>query len=215
MHSSDKTWPKCILVLMGILAMFAVAGCSASSAAPTVMNEWRNPQYSAAYFKRIIVAGPAGEAILRRNIEDELGTRLRASGVEVLPSYEVIADDQNVDENRLKQAAQNAGADALIFTRAIRVEAKIESRNFAPWTAIGVAGSNVGVGMSGYPALSSPSRYYEYTSETTLYDVPKNEIVWSGTIKTVESENARTAIRAFADTVAKTLDEKNLVRLRQ
>jgi hypothetical protein len=179
------------------------------------MNEWRNPQYSAGYFKRIMVAGPAGQAILRRNIEDEFATQLRVAGVEVLPSYQFIPDDENVDENRLKQATREAGADALVFTRAVRVEAKIESRNFAPWTAIGVAGSNVGVGMSGYPALSSPSRYYEYTSETTLYDVPKNEIVWSGTIKTVESENARTAIKAYVDTVVKTLDEKNLVRQRQ
>jgi hypothetical protein len=212
MHLSDGIWPKSVLALMGILVMLTLAGCSTG---PAIVNEWRNPAYEAGYFKRIMVAGPAGQAILRRNIEDEFAARFRMSGVEALPSYQYLPDDENIDENRVKQAAQNTGADALVFARAVRVEPKMQNPSYSPWTWFGIAGPNVGVSWSGVPGMSSPYRYYEYTSETTLYDVSKNEIVWSGTIKTEESENARTAIKSYVDTVMKTLDEKNLVRQRQ
>jgi hypothetical protein len=192
--------------------MFALAGCSTG---PAIINEWRNPAYGAGYFKRIMVAGPAGQASVRRNIEDEFAARLRVSGIEALPSYQYIPEDEKIDEDTLKQAAQKAGADALLFARAVRVEPKTQSPSYFPYTWFGFFGSHFGVSWSGSPGSAGAYRYSEYTSETTLYDIAKNEVVWSGTIKTAEPENARTAIKSYVDTVMKTLDEKNLVRQRQ
>jgi len=45
-----------------------------------------------------------------------------------------------------------------------------------------------------------------------LYDTGKNEVVWTGTIKTSKPENVRTAIRSYVETVMKILQEKNLIR---
>ena len=200
-----------LLFIMGILVVFAIGGCSTG---PAIINEWRNPAYDAGYFKRIMVAGPAGQASVRRNIEDEFAARLRVSGIEALLSYQYIAEDEKIDEATLKQAAQKAGADALLFARSVRVEPKTEGPSYFPYTWFGFFGSHFGVSWSG-PSGASPYRYSEYTSETTLYDIAKNEVVWSGTIKTSEPENAQTAIKSYVETVMKTLDEKNLVRQRQ
>jgi hypothetical protein len=63
--------------------------------------------------------------------------------------------------------------------------------------------------------VPSVYRYKEYVSETTLYDVVKNDVVWTGTIKTTEPENVRTAIKSYVEAVMKVLDEKNLIRKRQ
>jgi hypothetical protein len=63
--------------------------------------------------------------------------------------------------------------------------------------------------------VPSVYRYNEYVSETTLYDVVKNEVVWTGTIKTTERENVRTAIKSYVEAVMKVLDDKNLIRKRQ
>jgi hypothetical protein len=206
---SGKTW---LLTAAGIIVTVVLAGCSTG---PVIVNEWRSPEYGAGNFKRILIAGPSGQATLRRNIEDEFATRFRTSGVEALPSYLYIADDEKVDENNVKQAALHVGADAIVFARPIRVESRMQSPAAYPWTWIGIGGPNVGVSMSGAPGMYSASHYNEYTAETSLFDVARNEVIWSGTIKTEESENARTAIKSYVDTVMKTLDEKNLVRQRQ
>ena len=54
-------------------------------------------------------------------------------------------------------------------------------------------------------------RYKEYTSEATLYDVAKNELVWSGTIKTTDPENVQTAIKSYIAAVMKALEAQNLL----
>jgi hypothetical protein len=200
------------LAVLAVFVALTVGGCSTG---PAIVNEWRNPAYEAMYFKRVMVAGPAGQASVRRNVEDEFTARLRAAGVESMPSYQYLAGDEKVDEAALKQAAQKAGADALLFTQTMRVEPRTQAPTYAPWTWFGIFGSHVGVSWSGTPGASAPYRYNEYTMDTTLYDLAKNEIVWSGTIKTTEAENARTAIRSYVDTVMKTLDEKNHVRGRK
>ena len=66
--------------------------------------------------------------------------------------------------------------------------------------------------LGGVPSVY---RYNEYVSETTLYDVVKNDVVWTGTIKTTEPENVRTAIKSYVEAVMKVPDEKNLIRKRQ
>ncbi|MGE5306760.1 MAG: hypothetical protein ACM3TN_25930 [Alphaproteobacteria bacterium] len=216
MDSEDRTGVRlmrtALLCALGIFVVFAIDGCSTG---PAIINEWRNPAYGAAYFKRIMVAGPAGQATLRRNVEDEFVARLRASGIDALPSYRYISEDEKIDENNLKQAAQKAGADALLYVRAMRMDVKTEYPNYFPYSWFGVSGSNFGVSWSGPSSGPGPYRYNEYTSETTLYDVSKNEAVWSATIKTTERESERAAIDSYVETVVKTLDEKNLVRQRQ
>ncbi len=203
-----------VLDLAGmVLVIFALAGCATGS---QIVSEWRNPAYGTGLFKRVMVAGLGGETSVRRNFEDEFLVQLRAAGVDALPSYQYVSEDQAVDENKLKQAAQKAGADALLFARSVRVESKTEaSTGFYPYTSFGWWGDHFGAGWSGVFGAPSVYRYNEYTSETTLYDLGKNEVVWTGTIKTTEPENVRTAIRSYVEAVMKALDEKNLIRKRQ
>ena len=63
--------------------------------------------------------------------------------------------------------------------------------------SFGIFGSNVGAAWSGVSGTSGPYRYNEYTSETALYDVAKNELVWTGTVKTKEPNNVQTAIKSL------------------
>jgi hypothetical protein len=197
-----------------LFVMLVFAGCSATR--PIVVSEWRNPAYPAGAFKRIMVGGLGGETSIRRNFEDEFVGQLRASGVDAVPSYSVIAEDDKIDEAKLKQLAQQAGADALLFARLVQVEQKTEyGPSYYPYTSIGIFGSNYsswyGLGWYGLGGPPSVYRYNEYISETTLYDLRKNEVVWTGTIKTTQTDNMQTAIKSYVETVMKTLREQNLI----
>jgi hypothetical protein len=206
-----RTSLSCIVGI--VLIASALGGCTTTT---PIVSEWRNPAYASGSFKRILVGGLGGETSVRRNFEDEFLAQLRAAGVDALPSYRYIADDEKIDETKLKQAAQKAGADALLFARAIQVEQKTQlGPSYFPYTSFGIFGSHVGASWYGLGGVPSVYRYNEYVSETTLYDVVKNEVVWTGTIKTTEPENVRTAIKSYVEAVMKVLDEKNLIRKRQ
>jgi hypothetical protein len=198
-----------LLAMVGIVYFtLTLSGCSTAT---PVVSEWRNPAYTSGTFKRIMVGGPSGETSVRRNFEDEFVVQLRAAGIDALASYQYISDNEGIDENKLKQAAQKARADAVIFARSVKVEQKTNYSPAFPYFSFGVFGSNVGASWSGLPGGSGAYRYNEYTSETTLYDVAKNELVWTGTIKTTEPENGQTAIKSYVEAVMKALDAQNLL----
>jgi hypothetical protein len=192
-----------------LFIMFGFAGCSATS---PIVSEWRNPAYASASFRRIMVGALGGDTSVRRNFEDEFVAQLRAAGIDALPSYRFTTDSEKVDEASLKQAAQKARADALLFARLIQVEQKSQyGPGYFPYTSFGIFGSNVGATWYGLGGAPTIYRYNEYVSESTLYNLDKNEIVWTGTIKTMEPENVRTAIKSYVEAVMKTLQEKNLI----
>jgi len=199
-----------LLGLLGIVFVtLALNGCS--TATPPIVSEWRNPAYASGPFKRIMVGGPSGETSVRRNFEDEFVVQLQGAGIDGLASYRYIPENEGIDENKLKQAAQKARADAVLFARSVKMEQKTNFGPTFPYLSFGIFGSNVGASWSGLPGASGAYRYNEYTSETTLYDVAKNELVWTGTTKTTEPENMQTAIKSYVEAVMKALDAQNLL----
>src|SRR5512132_1343826 len=155
--------------LLGMVGfVFVTLTLSGCSTATPIVSEWRNPAYASGPFKRIMVGGPSGEASVRRTFEDEFVVQLRAAGVDALASYRYIPEDEGIDENNLKQAAQKARVDAVLFARSVQVEQKTKVGPTFPFS-VGVFGSNVGASWSGPAGSASVSRYKEYTSETTLF----------------------------------------------
>lgn len=198
-----------ILFVSVVTAAFALTGCSMTP----LVNEWSNPDYASPAFKKIMVGGSGEPASIRRNLEDEFVTRLEAVGVEALPSYRYLSDDRNINEFALKEAAQKAGADAALLVRGVNVVQRTEydEPGFYPFGVFGVFGGNFGASW-GVP-FGPPIRreWNEYTSETTLYDVAKDQVVWTGTLKSSEPDDVNAAIKSYVGVVVEALDEKNLI----
>jgi hypothetical protein len=108
----NRTFPRAAAIPFLVLAL-ALVGCSTD----LLVSQWSNPVYTSPSFKRIMVAASSEETAIRRNLEDEFVARLKASGVDALPSYRHMPEDQRVDEAKLKQAAKAAGADAALLVR--------------------------------------------------------------------------------------------------
>ena len=198
------------LQVLGILTVaLTLAGCSMTN---PIVSEWRNPSYGPVTFKRVLVGGLSGEPSIRRNFEDEFVAQLGSAGIAAVPSYQYLSEEDKIDESKLKQAAQKAGADAAIFARSIAVEQKTQyGPSYYPTPWFGFFGSHIGAAWSMPYGSPSVYRYNEYTSETTLYDVGKNEIVWTATVKTQEPEDVKAAIKNYVQAVIKSLQEKNLL----
>jgi len=195
------------------MSFLVLAGCSTAN---FIVSEWRNPAYVAPGFKTVMVGGLSEQTSVRRNFEDEFLAQLKAAGVDVLPSYRYLPDDEKIDDAKLKQVARKAGADALIVARPVKVEQKTEyGPSYYPTPSIGIFGGHVaGVWQVPY-GVPSVTRYTEYTSEATLYDLAKDEIVWTATLRTSELENLKTAVKLYVESVINALKEKNLLGVKK
>src|SRR6187551_2707974 len=102
--------PKLLLGVVSILLMaLALNGCSTT--ATPIVSEWRNPAQASGSFQRLMIGGPSGDVSVRRNFEDEFVTQLAAVGINASPSYRYMRENEEMNENNLKQAAQKARAD--------------------------------------------------------------------------------------------------------
>src|SRR5262245_47250200 len=109
---------------MGEILVIALALINGCSTGPSIVSQWRNPAHTSSSFQRLLVGGPPGETTLRRNFEDEFVAQLMTAGIDAVPSYRYLPENEPADENSLKQAAQKARADGLLLVRSAKVEEK-------------------------------------------------------------------------------------------
>jgi len=193
-----------------IAAALLLGGCAATQ----IINQWSDPGYAAASFKRIMVIGVSKQSSIRRTFEDEFVARLRAAATAAVPGYEFIPEDGQVEESRLARAVKQAGADAVITTRLVRVERQAEyiPGTYGPYPGFGYYRwySNAWVGFYEPPRL----RFYDiYISETNLHDVRNDRLVWSGIAKTTQLDDIRQETKEYVEVVIAALRERNLLAI--
>ena len=194
------------------LPIIAVALLLSGCAATQIINQWSDPSYPAASFKRIMVIGVSKQTSIRRTFEDEFVAQLKALGTDAVPSYEFTPEDGQVEESRLARAVKQAGADAVITTRLVRIERQAEyiPGTYGPYPGFGFYRwySSAWLGFYEPPRL----RFYDiYISETTLHDVRNDRLVWSGIAKTTKLDDIRSEIKEYVEVVIAALREKNLL----
>jgi hypothetical protein len=198
--------------LLPILVVIAVvSGC----ATKRIVSQWSNPEYvsAAGSFHRILVVGVADQDAIRRNFEDRLVAQLRHAGVDALPSYRIVAEPGKDIDTQLRKAAENAGADGALVTRLLRVEqhANVTPGYYEPYSGFGYYRWFTPGWYGGFYTAPRVYSYPTYYSETTLYQVARNDLVWTGTIRTIDPENADEAIDEYVQTVVKALTDKRLL----
>ena len=193
-------WPWTLSVLL------ILAGCGTTN---ILVSQWSNPAYTSPSFKTIMVSGASAQTSIRRNFEDQFVAQLKAAGFDAVASYRYIPESETVDEANVRQTAQKVGADAAFVTRLVGTEQRTQVMpGYYPAPFFGFYGG-YGYGLYGGPYVYC---YDVYTSETTLYDVAKNEIVWTATLKSIEPDNIDEAIKRYVEAVISALSEKNLLR---
>lgn len=200
--------PFRIFGLPAMAVALALAGCASTQ----IVSQWGNPAYKSPHFRKVMVIGVSRQTSIRRTFEDEFVARLKAAGLNAVPSYQYIEEDGQVGEARLKQAVKQAGADAAIITRLVKVEQKttVTPGFYEPVPAYGFYGWY----SSGWLGYYEPPRVYQYevyTSETSLYDMVKNQVVWTGTVQTTAPGDIHKEIKYYVETVIRALDEKKLL----
>jgi hypothetical protein len=195
--------------------LFSVmVGCLtlAACASTKLVNQWSNPAYTAPSFKKVMVIGVARQSSIRRSFEDEFVNQLKAAGVDAVPGYQYIQEEGQVGEERLRQAVAQAKADAVIITRLVKREEKTQVTPgfYQPPAGLGFYGWY----SAGWVGYYEPPRVYQYdvyTSETSLYDTVKNQVVWTGTAETTAPGDIDKEIKNYAEIMISALKEKKLI----
>jgi hypothetical protein len=197
-----------------VLLALSVSLASACASSSKIINQWVNPDYSSVALRRILVLGVSKQAGIRRTFEDAFVARLKAEGVDAVPSYRYIKDDGQADEALVKSAVTQANADGALITRLVRMEKKsdVVGGYYQPAPAM-TFGFYRGYTAS-WLGYYEPPRIYQYDvyiSETNLYDLGQDQLVWSGTVQTTDPGDINKEINRYVEQVIVALKSKNLL----
>ena len=196
-------------------AIFALILALAGCASTRVVHEWTSPDVASEHFRKFLVIAISKQPGIRRSFEDEFVARLKAAGVDAVPSYGFITEDGPVEEPRLREAVEKAGADATLITRLVRVERKYSvDYGYYPPPMLGFGFyRGYSAAWVGYYEPAAVYPYDVYISETNLYDTARNQLIWSGTVETTP-ESISKDIAHYVDTVIRALRARNLLAAR-
>jgi hypothetical protein len=193
------------------VALFVLALAAAGCASTQVVHQWSNPDFSSPpHFKKLMVIGISKQPGIRRSFEDEFVAKLRGTGVDAVPGYRFIAEDGTVEEPRLREAVGQAGADATLVTRLVRVEQRtqVSPGYYPPGPYWGFYRGYANAWLGYYEPYVY--QYDVYISETSLYDTARNQLVWSGTVETRPQGISRDISR-YVDAVIEALQKRQLL----
>jgi hypothetical protein len=199
------------LPLLACLAL--LAGCSTAR----MESQWIDRTFhdTLGSGSRVFVSCETGDDSLRRLCEDAWAEQLRAGGITVIRSYaqgEPVADAERID-----RSARATGASATIRMKLALGRYPVVQPG--PQVGFGIGGGSGGGGFSyGGIGISLPiggggvSSQQEMASSTTLADLGRGTVVWSGGARTQVSGGMGAQVSALTRVTVDAMKKAGAIR---
>jgi ABC-type antimicrobial peptide transport system permease subunit len=205
-------------ILTIVIVLLAVSLATAKSS--KLVMSWKNPNYVARKFHRVLALGLSDKTGVRANFEDALAEQLAATGMETIPGNSILLRPEGTqfDLNYLKTQVRENQIDAVVVSRLIKVDNTVTyipgSAYVAPFPYY-----NTFYGYYGtvYPVVYSPDYLREEKKvriETNLYVISsqEGELVWTGVTDTFNPSNIQKAINGLVKLVVKQMQIDQALR---
>jgi len=199
------------------LLLLACVFLFASCATTKVTEAWKDDQYRGT-IRKVVVLGIFEERDTRKIFEDEFADRLRARGVEAMASHKFISDAELPDKDVVIGKIKKREADTVIVTRLVDIETEqttVSGRSYIVPKYYGYYGNYYTyIYKEGYTVEEG----HAFT-ETNLYNVGDEKLIWSGRSKTNFSSGTGSRpipryelIQAFVKTLIDRFSDEKLIR---
>jgi hypothetical protein len=198
-----------VATCFGVLAALAAA-CSSTM----LRDSWRDPQFAGPPLRSVLVIGVARSQHHRRIFEDGFTQALRSQEIAGTASYPLLPEEGALGNARIKQAVAQAGADAVLVTRVLRISRNVTVNPgyVAPGYAMGFYGWYATTWTAVPPSVDQSD---VLTIESTLWDMRQEKAVWSGTSESTDPKDVSVLTGALARVlIARMKDDKVLVSVR-
>ncbi len=198
------------------IAALVCLGFVGSCATTTLTGSWADPTYAGTYFKKIMIVGVARRELLRRVFESTFTDRLKAHGVEGVPSGSFAPGTEPVDKDLMAAKLAELGCDGVLVTRLI--DKRTQTTVYPPTgyaVPVGYHGGYYSYYHGAYTIAYSPGYAVETTTaslETNLYDARTGQLVWTGLTDTVVSDNPAAQAEELIDLLVANLAKAKVIR---
>lgn len=197
-----------------VVMLLLISGCSSTK----LIQSWHEPTFSGPAPKNILIMGLFHDPLDRRFFEDEFADKFHAAGTQAIPSYTLIPNPEDYDEEQeVAAAVKQAGVDAVLIAELKAVD---KEEKYVPPRMEWVTGpSYYGGGFYGHYYQSYQTVYrpgYKKLDtiarvETRLYTTADNKLIWAGKTESMNPSSARSAIKEIARTLTSDMKQRGVL----
>ena len=177
-------------------------GCLATE----VTSTWKDPSYQGSPQKILVYAVLKSQG-QRRILEDEFVAHFKSRGINAVPGYGIFPGEELVKKDVLKEKLMSEGFDTLLLTRVTGTrKEQTQVTSYAPSNY----GSYQGYYSSSYASSSIIEDYYA-TTETSLFEVASEKLIWSGIGDTWIKDNDQKVIRDYVTLMMEAMHKSKVV----
>jgi hypothetical protein len=206
-------------IFLAAALVLALSPPVANAKAVKLLMSWKNPAYSGAPPRRILVIGMSQNPEIRADFEDDLSSAIAAEGREVIPGNHILfrPDSSDLDPDYLKGQIRDFKIDAVLVSRLVKVEKKT---TYYPGHSYAVPyayyHSFYGYYGTLYRQVYSPDYLRTDTTvrvETNFYSASPTdgELIWTGTSDSFNPKSAQKAIDGVVKLISKELKAQNIL----
>jgi hypothetical protein len=181
--------------------LLAVAICAAGCGSNTSIEQSWEPAGSHADLHKVVTVMMSKDVTIRRTAEDDMAQRLRAKGVQAVPGYAVLSDQDYADPTAAKSKLMTQGFDGVVAMRLVSKQHQLE---YVPATYGGYWGG--AWGGAGYLDTETVVRV-----ETAVYSLRNDALAYSALSKTIDPTDVNELISSVTTTVANAMEQQGVV----
>lgn len=197
--------------VLALLTSLLIISCTTTK----ITHTWAEKSYRGWPFSHILVIGVAEKNETRRSFEEKFVAKLKATGVEGVASYAVMAPDEKIDKETILAVVKKTGVDGVLLTYLVAVKEKELSSPGPTYSrADDYHGGSIPDLSSAYEYRSGSQLYTTQVKvrlETNLYDAQTEQKVWSARSRTLNPKSDTALMNSVIDALVKDLKKNKLM----
>jgi hypothetical protein len=180
---------------------------------------WRNPAYSGATPRRILVIGMSQNPAIRADFEDDMSAAITKEGLEVIPGNHILfrPDSSDLEPKYLRGQIRDFKIDAVLVSRLVKVDKKT---TYFPGQSYAVPYAYYHSFYGYYGTLYRQVYSQDYLREDTTVRVETNfyaasptdgDLIWTGTSDSFNPKSAQKVIDGVVKLIAKELTAQKIL----
>jgi hypothetical protein len=201
--------------LLPVTLAATVAAVTLVSAAPKFTSVWRHQDAAQVSFagKKVAALVIAQDQSLRVSGEEALVRELTARGLQSVATYRIAPKEELQTADRAKPWFERANVDGVVAMRPVSKDQRT-TYNPGVWTNpyYSTLWGYYGYGWNSVYIPGSVDRDTVVVVETTIFSVPRNQLVWAAVSETKNPENLQQFIEDLVKECVKELQKQGLAR---
>jgi hypothetical protein len=211
----NYTSTRGIVAQMALLALVITAGCAGQS---QMTDLWKDPSFTAGPMNNVLIVAVRKDPVRRRMWEDAFAKELAARGVAATPSYQLYPGAPP-DTQEVVVVVRRNGYDAIIVS--VRLPNETTS-TYVP----GAVRSEAVTLQDYWGHFHSYLRDVQDPGHTEIDEIRRvqtdvwstsghGRLIWSGTLRTLDSVSDRTMEAAVSEDIAPVMEEQGVIPVRK